>query len=84
MILLLLVMALQPVLGPNRCQDSFSSVSIWYSSSPTYNAKGPKVLLHSNHLSLGLPARLLPSGLSKVSFITGFFFRHPHNLSSPA
>ena len=61
-------MALQPVLGPSRCQDFFPSVPIVCSSSPpTSNTKGLEVhSIPSNHLSLGLPARLLPSDRSKV------------------
>ena len=71
--ILLQLMALHPVLGPSRCQDFFPSVSI---SALLLQPLIPRVLRSSstpsNHLSSGLPARLLPSGLSKVSLFTGF------------
>ena len=45
--LILLLMVLQPVLGPSRCHDFFPSFSMYSSPSPTSNTKRPEVLLHS-------------------------------------
>ena len=65
-------MALQPVLGPSCCQDFFPSLSSALLLQPLIPRFLRSSSTSSNHLSLGLPARLLPSGYSKVSFSTGF------------
>ena len=78
-------MELQAVLGPSRCQDFFPSVSIQCSSSLTCNTKDPEVLLHSVQPSQFRSACSSTSLQSQEGkFLYWVFFRHPHNMPSPA